>query len=523
MKKVMRLLSVQLWAVLGDVLSIGNSKKKKSKVLYAGILFFTLVMSCVSFFYSFMLGSGLKKYGSLELLPAMMMAVACMVILMTTVFKVKGTIFGFRDYDLVMSLPVSIGAIVACRLMILYAFNFLFVIILTIPMMIAYGILAEPSPIFYLICILVMLFIPLVPIVIASILGTIIAWAASKFRRNNLLNIVFSLGLLVIIVGLSFTMRDDGKVLVDMGKAITDQMNSIYPLAQMYTDAVIHYNILSLLMFIGISLGAFLLYTIVVKMTFKKINTLLLTGRAGVKFKMGELKTASPFKALYIKELKRYFASSLYVLNTGFGIAMLTFAAIAIIFVDLDKVLGSPDAASMLVGNIPLMISFCVVMTCTSASSISLEGKSLWIIKSMPIKPSTVYLAKIAVNLTIIAPAVIDVIIIGIALKMGVLKTLILVLVTLASGLLVSFLGLLVNIMLPNFSWTSEVVVIKQSAACMISIFAAIGYVGLQFAFLIFIPSFIGANLGYFLITVVLDIGLYALVMTYGKKRYYTF
>ncbi|HWT73824.1 MAG TPA: hypothetical protein VN258_03770 [Mobilitalea sp.] len=525
MNKLIRLLSVQLWAVLGDMLSLGksNSNKKKPAVLYAGILFFTVVLSVVSFIYSFMIGAGLKMFNSLDILPALMMAVACAVILMTTIFKVKGTIFGFRDYDMVMSLPVSTGTIVACRLIILYSFNFLFVIILTVPMMIAYGILANPNPVFYFICLLVMFFIPLVPIIIASVLGTVIAYAASKFRHNNLLNIILSLGLLAVVVGLSFTVNGNGKQFVDIGKAITNQVGSIYPLAQMYTEAVVHYDIVALLLFISISIAAFLLYTLVVEAIFKKMNTLMLTGRAGVKFKMKELKTSSPIAALYVKELKRYFSSSLYVLNTGLGIVMLTVAAIAAIFVDLDKVLGDPMVTYMFKNNIPLVITFCVIMTYTAASSISLEGKNLWIIKSMPIPAKTVYLSKLAVNLTILAPAVIDTVIIGAAMRMGVIKTMILVLVTITCSLFTALFGLLMNILLPNFNWTTEVVIIKQSAASMISIFGAMAYVGVQFAFLYLIPGFLWANLGYFLLTLVIDIVLYMLIMTYGKKRYLAF
>jgi ABC-2 type transport system permease protein len=315
MKKVMRLVSIQLWAVLGDMLYIGKSRSnKKPKVLYASVLMFTLLMSAISFFYSFMIGTGLKMFQSLELLPALMMAVSCVIIFMTTVFKVKGTIFGFRDYDMIMSLPVSTGAVVACRLFILYVFNFMFVIIMIIPMMIAYGILAKPDFLFYIYCFIAMFFIPLVPIVIASFLGTTIAYAASKFKYSNLLNIIFSLGLLSLFIGLSFTIKDNGQELEDMGKAITAQVNSIYPLAQMFMDAVVKYDITSFLLFIVISIAAFLIYTVLVKISFKKINTLIMTGRYHTNFKMGEIKTASPLKALYIKELKRYFSSTQNIL-----------------------------------------------------------------------------------------------------------------------------------------------------------------------------------------------------------------
>jgi len=518
----MRLVNVQLWAVLGDMLSIGGTVRKKPRVLYVGILLFTVAMSAVSFFYSFMIGSGLKLYGSLELLPAMMMAVGCVVIFMTTVFKIKGTVFGFRDYDLVMSLPVSTGAIVGCRLLILYAFNFLFVMILIIPMMIAYGILAQAGLRFYLIGFLVMFFIPMVPIVIASVIGTIIAYAASRFRHSNLLNIVFSLGLLMVIILLSFTTGDNGRELVDMSQALTRQVNSIYPLAGMYTDAVVRLDLQALVLFITISLAAFLVYTGVVMRIFKRMNTSMLTGAYHVNFKMGELKTSSPIRALYTKEMKRYFASSLYVMNTAFGIVLLTVGAVALFFVDLGEVLGDPSLSESIAYNSPLYVTFCIVMSCTTMASISLEGRNLWILKSMPVSPKTIFFSKIAVNLTITAPAVIDAVLIGIALKLGVWQTLLSGLMAIVLAVFISLYGLLINLLLPNFSWTTEVVVIKQSAACMVTIFSAMGYVGIQFLLLFFIPVPMLAYLSYLILTIVLCLVLYAILMSYGKRRYHT-
>ncbi len=520
MYKIMRLISVQLWAVLGDVLSIGGTKKKKAKVLYTGILFFVLLMSGISLFYNLMIGSGLKFFDSTSLLPAIMMSVTCIIIFMTTVFKIKGTIFGFRDYDLVMSLPVSTGAVIACRLLILYAFNFMFVIIMIIPMMIAYGILEQPGIVFYIINFTAMFFIPLVPIVAASVLGTAIAYAASRFRHSNLLNIIFSLILLLAVMGSSFFIGGNAEQLLDIGKALTDRVNSLYPLAQLYTDAAVHYDIPAFFVFITISLGAFLIYAAVVAKLFIKLNTIILTGRARGKYKMGELKTSSPLTALYRKELKRYFSSPLYVLNTGFGIVLLTIGAVALLFVDLEKLIGDPTAVQVLIANVPLYINFCVIMTCTTMASISLEGKSLWIMKSLPVSAGTVYLSKIAVNLTVAAPALIDMIIIGIALKLGVMQTLLQMLITVACVVLIACYGLIINLLFPNFNWTTETVVIKQSAACMITIFSGIGYVIIQLILSFLLPSALLSNLGYLLLTVVLDVVLYILLTGYGVRRY---
>ncbi len=521
MKKVIRLVSIQLWAVLGDMLSIGKNRTKKPKVIYAGVILFTLLMSGISFFYCFLIGYGLKEFNSLNILPTMMMAVTCVIILFTTVFKVKGTVFGFRDYDMVMSLPISTSGIVASRLIILYALNFMFVIIMMIPMMIAYGILANPDIRFYLYTSVGMLFIPLVPVVIASFLGTLIAYAASKFRYSNVLNIIFSVGLLAMLVTLSFTVNDNGQELVDMGKAMTNQINSIYPLAKMFADAVVAYDIRAFLLFILISMIAFMIFTILVKMVFKKLNTIMMNGRSRVNFKMGKLKTSSPMKALYFKELKRYFSSPLYVLNTGFGIVMLTIGAFALIFIDLNKVLGEAQVpVGELVKMVPLYVTFCIVMTCSAMASISLEGKNLWIIKSMPLSPKKVYLSKIAVNLTILLPAIIDSVIIAFAVKMDLLPGILLVLIAAACAVFISFYGLLINLLIPNFNWTTEVIVIKQSAACIITIFSSMAYVGVQFAFIMLIPSTVLAYLGYLLLTILVDVGLYLVIMNYGKRRY---
>lgn len=523
MKKMFQLIRVQIWTVLRDIFSMGIISKKRPELIYIGVIIFSLAMSGLSFFYSLMLGTALKMYQSLEILPSMMMAATCIAIFMTTIFKVKGTIFGLRDYDLVMSLPVSTGVIVACRVLILYILNFLFVIIINVPMMLAYGILARPSVLFYLLCFVAILFMPLIPIVIASVFGTFITYVSSKLRRTNFLKIITNMGFLIFIIGMSFIIQENSEELVELGTAIFEKVNTVYPLASLYQKAVVHYDMVAFILFIGISMIVFAVYVLVVKRMFKKINTLIMTGVYRVNYKLGELKTASPLLALYKKEIKRYFSSSLYVLNTGFGIVSLTIVAIASIFVDLNKIFGDPHFKVLLSNYIPLFITFCIVMTYTAASSLSLEGKSLWILKSVPVDPKTIYLAKIGLNLTIIAPAFIDAIILGIVLHLGILKILLSLLVIVASAFFTAFLGLLVNILIPNFQWTSETIVVKQSAASTISVFAGMGFTGVLFLFISVIPSYIGAYIGYFLFTVVIDIALYALIMSYGRKRFYKF
>ena len=521
MKKIFRLFSVQVWAMLGDMLTIGNSRKKKSKTLYAGILLFLIVMSSIAFFYCFMIGKMLMYYDSIEILPPMMMALTSMIVLLTTIFKVKGTIFGFRDYDLIMSLPVSTGGIVASRVILLYSINFTFVMMIMVPMMAAYGLLAKPGIMFYLTGTLMMFFVPLVPIILASVLGTLVAFASARFRHSNLVSILVSILALVSFIGFfSFGAGNSGEEMINISKQLTEQVYSTYPLADLYTKAVMKGDYMALIGFLLISLVAFLLYSYFIGKLFRKLNSLVMTGRYRTAFKMGELKTATPLKALFRKEIKRYFSSPIYVLNTGIGVILLTIGAIALFFVDIEKLAGNSQVAGLLSQGGPLFVSFCIITSCTTMASVSIEGRNLWIAKSLPVQAGTIFASKVLVNLAITAPALIDDILIAIVMKMSFTETVLLILVTIVLSLYVSLFGLVINLKLPNLNWTSETVVVKQSAATMISLFGGFGIVALQVLFLVIFKAFVPAYLLYLGFMSVVVLLLYRILMSYGVKRF---
>ena len=75
----------------------------------------------------------LEPAGLLDLVPGLMMAVASVLSLVTTVYKAPGLLFAFKDYDLLMSLPVRTGSLVASRLLMLYGVNLAFTLLTMVP------------------------------------------------------------------------------------------------------------------------------------------------------------------------------------------------------------------------------------------------------------------------------------------------------------------------------------------------------------------------------------------------------
>jgi len=533
MNKVKRLISIQMGSVLTDMLSLGNSRKKKTKAFaYGGLALFVILMTFLSFMYIIMISEGLNMFGSLDILPSLMMAVTSLVVLTTTIFKVKGTIFAFKDYDLVMSLPVSTTGIVASRLFLLYGINMLFVCIIMIPTTLIYGIMANPSLEFYIISLITLFFIPLVPITLASILGTFVAYLSSRFRYKNLFNIVFSIIMVLFLMFFPAFIGSGGQELVDMSRLLTNQVNELYPLAKLYTKSVNSYNILSLVMFIGISVGLFILYSLVVGRAFKWLNSKMLTGASGIKFKMGEQKVSSPFTALYKKELKRFFTTPVYLLNTGFGVILATIGIIALLVIespiggyfdisfDIGQYMSVPEIGGAIGVFGPLMISFFIMLSSTTSASISLEGKNLWILKSLPVSEKTIFFSKIGVNITVLAPLIIDIFILLLILSVNFVQGLIMIIIAILSITFVSIFGLLINIIFPNFNWTTETVAVKQSASTLVSMLGGFALIAIQYAFLALIQAEVMAHIIYIGFLLLVNVVVYGVLMNYGAKKF---
>jgi len=533
MKKIIRLVSIQMGAVLTDMLSLGDSRKKKSKILgYGGLTLFVISMSLLFFMYVFMISEGLKMFDSLDIMPTLMMAITSVIVLMTTIFKIKGTIFAFKDYDLVMSLPVSTTGIVASRLLLLYGLNMLFVCMIMIPATLVYGMKANPSLGFYIISLITLFCIPLVPIALASILGTIVAYISTRFRHRNLFNIIFSV---VMVLGLMFFpsfLGDGGQEIVDMSRLLTNQVNELYPLARLYTKAVISYDIWSLLIFIGISLGIFMLYSLVIGRGFKWLNSKMLTGGTRTKFKMGEQKVNTPFVALYKKEMKRFFTTPVYVLNTGFGVILGTLGVIALVVIespigdyfdisfDIGQYMSVPEIGGTIGVLGPLMISFFIILSSTTSASISLEGKNMWLLKSLPVSEKTIFFSKIGVNITILAPLILDLILLLLVMNVDVDQGLIMIIVGILSTIFVSQFGLLNNIILPNFNWTTETVVVKQSASTLVTLLGGFALIVIQYLLIGLIQIENMAHIIYITLLLIVNLVIYRILMTYGVKKF---
>ena len=487
-----------------NILSIFNKNSNNKKKNMGFILFLVAFIYLAFVIYGFakLLMQGYVVLNAPYLLLAQFMLVTTIMILFTNIYKVGGTLFNFKDYDLLMSMPIKRSTVILSKLIMLYIMSFVYCIIFMVPSLIVYVRYVNVNAMFYIVYFLTLFIIPIVPLIISSIIGTIITGVSSRFNKKNIVNYIFTILLFIGAMYLSFSMENTTAIdMANIGKSMVNIFNNIYPLTNMYVNIINYIDIPSLIVFLVIPLALCYLFIMYLNDYYIKINNNLNSYKKKKDYKLVRLNKNSPLIALYKKEIRRYFSSVNYVMNTGIGTLMLTLSVVGVVILGGDKIdllLGIPEFSKALYSLGPIIIgSFCM-LNCSTHSSISLEGKNLWIIKSIPVSAKEIFLSKIMVNLTILIPTIlINSTIFNIYFKPKLIIALLMYITPLISSLFISILGIIINMHFPIFDWKNEIKVIKQSLSSFLSLF-----IGMIIALIPFLINYNMSDTAYiFLIT----------------------
>jgi ABC-2 type transport system permease protein len=509
------------WGINKFLKEESKSERIKNISIFLAILLGIFSVGMLIVMYSLAIAGQLGQDGYLSLILISAMILSTMFSFFTSVYKAQGVLFSSRDFETLMSLPIKPSIILASKMIELLLLNYLFVVLVTIPPSIVYFMKSNASIVFFLYLLIGIVFIPLLPIVMAAIIAFAISYISSRMKHKALiLNIGTLIAVVIIVIG-SFKIDKIINMVIANSESIIEGIKTIYPPSYYFTDALVNLSLLSMAKLILWSIIPFILFLIVFGRSFKSINLRLGETFKKSNYKLTTLKTNTLRGALIKKEFKRFFSSSIYVSNTTIGIVLVTVAAVACLIMGgdflLDQMAQSSDTDLQAIAPLlkqvmqfaPLIIlSFGVGMTCTTGSAISIEGKNLWILKSSPLEVKDIFISKIAVNIILLVPAIIvDTIMLAIAFDLTLINFMWTILIPILLAILVSVGGLLINLYFPKLDWTSEVQVVKQSLSSMISILMG----GILVAVMIFIT--IGINKVFAITNVNLYLGAIALLL----------
>lgn len=517
MKNLFKLIKINILGIIrGD--NSNDKKKKASGLIIYGILFGLL------FFYSYKISKLAIKFANLidvqNLLLPVFFSIISSFLLLTNYNKVNSTFFKCKDYDLLSSLPIKKRDIYISKVLDVYFMALFLTIAFMIPPYIVYINNIDVSFIYHLYFYITLFLIPIIPVLISIILGTIISYISSFFKKRDSINIIFTLTIFVVVYLITYNITGiNPSKITSIGNIILDTFSKYYPVTRIYNNLINDLSLLHLVIYILINIIVMFITYIVIDKSYSYISNKNNVYYKSTNKKIKYTKKSSKVKRLLIKDYKRLFSSANYFLNTTIGsILMLMLAVYMIVAKDtsIAKTIGSNiDNLSI---NISIIGCALIGFTYPVAVSLSLEGKSFNNLKILPISFKDIYEEKLIFNYSLtIIPSIISLIAIYFKFAISTKYLLVFILLFSAYIFLYANVQLLIDLMFLKLNWSNEIKIIKQSPQSIIAIIIAITFS--------FIPLLtINFNITKLLILslIVFTVGLITCIInnTYGKNKY---
>lgn len=462
-----------------NILKYEKDKSKRSKIIAGYIGFSILYLLLVAYCIAITIGYG--EVGLTSAIPVMCAIVLGLLEFVFTIFKTNGYLFAFKEYDMLISMPFTIKKVVSSKFLYMYVKNLPWTASISLSMLIGYAYYTHPGILTYIFWIVLSAMLPIIPMVLAAAVGSLIAGIGSGFRHKNIIQTVLSFIFIIFCFSSRYIFESFAKdIATDAYGSLktvsdtTDRIKSIFLPAKWFEDAIINDNFLSALIFILSTIVIFELFFIIISKFYLRINSRLMTGISRKNYKMHELKTKSVTKAIAYKEFRHFTNSTIYLTNMGLGELFVIILSVAALFVDADSIIATitnnaPLKKEMLLPAVPIVVYFLVGMCSTTTCSFSLEGKNYWIIQSLPISKKTLIQGKMLFNLYLTIPfTILGNLVLGLKFGASIPEILLFILCGIITCMFSTFWGMRCDLKHYKHDWENEVEVIKQGTAIAI-------------------------------------------------------
>jgi len=469
------LLKIRFAAYLAGFTGASRQKKRQSGGKTA--LFLLLMVYCfgafVMMFYSFFsqMAGPFYEAGLAWLYFAFFGLTAFALMFIGSVFTAKAQLFEARDNELLLSMPIRPRDILGSRMAALMLMNLLFELLVAIPALAAWFGSAPLGASGLASFVVLVLALPFLAMAATSLVAWLVSLLTARVRNKSLMTMLFSLLFLGAYFYFFSKINQYIAQLISNGALIAGRLGAIAPIYWL-GDAVANGNFVSLLYLVLLCAAAFALLYYLLSRSFIHILTTK-RGFAKIRYQEKALRVSSPTAALLRRELVRLGSSPTFMLNAGLGLVFIVCAAVALVVVrsrialTLFRFGVSGGAVAVVAALGACLLSGMVLFT---APSVSLEGKTLWILRSLPVETYELLRAKLRMSFRLLAPCMLLFSAAAIwAARPDPLSAVGLLLVPLLFSALSGNLGLIENLRHPNLDWINEAQPIKQSASVILT------------------------------------------------------
>ena len=360
----------------------------------------TIITAIVALFYGFLLykfftSSGIANKINILVIGFALSSLFCLIM---DINLIEPIIFKSEDNDMLFSLPLSRYQIIFSKLFNIYLKNLIAIVIIMFSSLLAYTSfklsISDEVGLMYVIS---SLFIPFIPIVIASIISYINSYLKVKFINNKIYYYIIKYLVLALVFVSLFLIFIDTKVSSIDGfiKVFLDKFNVMYPMSFFFYIMIRDENVLFFVLLFLIPILVIYLYSFFLSNNYLKICSMLKGIKKKVEFKFKKTLNLHRVFGMVRKEIIGLFKNKYYLLSS-FG--MLGFFTIALFvglhMIDLDKISRIKDFAIYLKLYCPTLLAMLVTFNSMNISSMSLEKDNMQILRTMPIGMEKVLFGK---------------------------------------------------------------------------------------------------------------------------------
>lgn len=465
-KALLRKQLMELFSAVWRSRITGRRRSRGGTVLFALLTVLLVAVLLLSFgMIAVPLCYVLEPLGFGWLYFAVMVPLALLVGAIAGAFVSHATLFEAKDNEMLLALPVPPGMILAARLVSVYLNCLVYVLLVWIPTEAAWLYFSGQRLYALLSAVLFALTLSGAAALLACLLGWAVAALGARARHKSVCTAAATAALLAVYVAGYQKLQD---LLVAL---LADAAQMVPELRQ--KAGVLYWlgsagcgNAAALVLLAALTAAAAVLFCRVLSRRYFRLMT---EKRAAPKpaYKAAPTPVRSVDAALLAREWQRFVASSAYLINGAFGWVAFPLLGLAAVW----KAASLRAALAQLPGafTVPLMCALAYTLTGllpVASASVSLEGKTIWLLQSMPVAPWRVLRTKLALHVLLaVPPALFCMVCVLAAAKVPAVQIAAALLMVVAFAAATAHIGLVFGLLLPHLHWTNEAAVIKQSGA----------------------------------------------------------
>ena len=467
-----------------------KEKKKRGETILIGVAILMGVGPLLALYLLMMTGvfAAGTSLGQPEIVLTIAFISSQMVVLFFGMFYIIGSFYFSNDLETLVPLPLKPYEVIGSKFAVVMVNEYITALPILIPPILIYGIGMGQGPIYWLKSLLLILAAPVIPLTLGAVFIMLLMRVVNLKRNKDLLAIIGGFVGVLLALGINFFFQrmpktggeDYIKNLLESKSGLIEEIGRRFPPSLWATNGLAENGLSGLLyfiLFIGVSLLLFAFLLWLGNLVFYK--ALLAGQEVSRKRKISTARetdqmyrrVSSPVMAIIKREWKLLLRTPVYVINGLTGALIGPFMLLVLMFTQNDaeditlvNAIYNPEFAIFVaLGGLGVML-FTSGMNLVASTSISREGKTLWILKMIPVSSRQQVMAKFLQGYMVSILGILTTsIVLGFFIKLSLVRLLVIILLALLGSVPLVALNLLLDVFHPKLSWNSEQEAMKQN------------------------------------------------------------